>query len=220
MFKALVYKEWLKVRWTYISLSLISILAILYIFLEVSHGIELNGSIAFWGFIIYKKYPFAADLTYLPFITGVVIALVQFYPEINSGRLKLTLHLPMKENKILLQTVMIGGGLVLLLSVFNLAFIGLLSASYFPGQVSKFTLVTLVPAYLAGLIAYFAVSAIMVEPIWSRRIPMIIFFAGFVSVLLGFSEYTALLLLFYLITGSFAVVTIILSGFYFKRGIK
>jgi hypothetical protein len=195
-------------------------LAILYIFLNVSHGIELNGSVAFWSFVIYKKYMFTADITYLPFIIGVVIALVQFYPEINSGRLKLTLHLPMKENKILLQTVLIGGGLILFLTAFNLLLIGVFSASYFPVEVAKNTLLTLIPAYLAGLIAYFAVSAIMVEPIWSRRIPMIIFFAGFVSVLFGFGDYTSTLLLFYLITGSFAVVTIILSGFYFKRGIK
>lgn len=220
MFKSLLFKEWLKVRWTFLSLSGISILAILYIFLNVSYGIEINGAVNFWAYIIYRKYAFASDLVYMPFIIGVVLAIVQFYPEINNGRLKLTLHLPMKENKILLSLVSIVGGLLLLLFVLNLLIFVLISNSFFPYEITESNLLTLIPAYIAGMIGYFATVTIMVEPVWSRRIPQLIFFAGLVSVLFDTGDFTARLILFFVVMAIFSFLTILLSGFYYKRGIK
>ena len=220
MFKSLLFKEWLKVRWTFLSLSGISIVAILYIFLNVSYGIEINGAVNFWAYIIYRKYAFASDLVYMPFIIGVVLGIVQFYPEINSGRLKLTLHLPMKENKILLSLVSIVGGLLLLLFVLNLLIFVLVSNSFFPHEITESNLLTLIPAYNAGMIGYFATVTIMVEPVWSRRIPQLIFFAGLVSALFDTGDFTAKLILFFVVMTIFSFLTILLSGFYYKRGIK
>lgn len=220
MLKSLFFKEWLKIKWTFLSLSAISILAILYIFLNVSHGIEINSPVNFWAFVIYKKYPFASDLVYLPFIIGLVIAIVQFYPEINSGRLKLTLHLPMKENKILISMVLIAGGLLLMLFCLNLLLFDIISNSFFPYEITNSNLMVLIPSYIAGMIGYFATATVMVEPVWSRRIPQIIFFGGLISILFDVGDFTTRLLLFYIIIGSFTVLTILLSGFYYKRGIK
>lgn len=220
MFKSLLFKEWLKIKWTYLGLSAISIIAILYIFLNVSYGIELNGAVNFWAFVIYRKYPYASDLSYLPFIIGVVIALVQFYPEINNGRLKLTLHLPMKENTILLNIVLIVGGLVFSLFILNLLLFVIISNSFFPPEITFSNLMVILPFYIAGMIGYFATATVMVEPVWSRRIPQIIFFSGLVSVLFNVGDFTAKLISFYLIITAFTFLTILLSGFYYKRGIK
>lgn len=220
MFKALVYKEWLKIRWTYLSLCGISLVTVIYIFLGASHDIELEGAVNVWAMIIYQKYPFFSDLNYIPFITGIIIGLVQFYPEINSGRLKLTLHLPVKENKILLQMILIGGGLILFLQILTQLVLILFTLSYFPVEIVRFELITLAPSFLVGLISYFCVASIMVEPVWVRRIPMMIFFGGLCSMLFGSGEYSYTLLLFMALTGCCVVLTIVLSGFYFKRGIK
>jgi len=196
------------------------VVAIIYIFMDVSHSIEINSAMEFWGYVIYRKIPMAMDISYLPFITGVIVALVQFYPEINSGRLKLTLHLPVKENKILFLMTAFGGGLVAVLAGINLFLIWMFALSYFPSELANYTTWEVVPSYLAGVISYFAVAAIMVEPVWSRRIPQIIFGAGFISILMGSGDYSTKFVLFYLAAGVLMVFSIFLSGFYFKRGIK
>jgi hypothetical protein len=220
MFKALAFKEWLKIRWTFLGLAAVSFAMIVYIFMDISHGIELNGAMNYWGYIIYRKIPLAYDISYLPFITGVIIALVQFYPEINEGRLKLTLHLPVKENKILFLMVAFGGGLFILLSAINLLLVWVFSLSYFPSEVAGYAVWEVIPSYLAGIIAYLAVASIMVEPLWNRRIPQIIFCAGLISVPLASGDYSPLFILFFILTGVMMIFNIFLSGFYFKRGIK
>jgi hypothetical protein len=220
MFKALAFKEWLKIRWTFLGLAAVSVAAIIYISMDISHGIELNGSINFWGYVLTYKIPLVSDITYLPFLAGVIIALVQFTPEISSGRLKLTLHLPVKENKILLLMIAFGGGLLILLSLVNILLIWLFSLSYFPAEIAGYNAWEVIPAYMSGIISYFAVAAIMVEPVWDRRIPQIIFSAGLVAVLLAGGDYSCSFISFYLLTGIFMVFSIFLSGFYFKRGIK
>jgi hypothetical protein len=220
MIKSLFYKEWLKIRWTFLALGGISFIAIFYIFLDVAHGIELNGAVNYWAYLIYKKYPFGYDLLYIPFIIGVVLGIAQYYPEINSGRLKLTLHLPIKENKILITMVLLTGGLLLVLFLINLLLFTLLSGFHFPKEITFFNLLIIIPFYIAGLLSYFATATIMVEPVWSRRIPQLIFFLGLISILFGGGEFTTILILFFLILCCFSLMTILLSGFYYKRGIK
>jgi len=220
MLKSLAFKEWLKVRWVFLGLFAVSIAAIIYIYMEVSHGIEINGAIVFWGYIIAYKIPLASDISYLPFVTGVVIALVQFYPEVNNGRLKLTLHLPVKENRILFMMAAFGGGLLFLLAIINLLLIWSFALSYFPKEIADFTVWSVIPSYLAGIIGYFAVAAIMIEPVWSRRVPQIIFSTGLLSILFSSGDYSSAFILFYITAGVFMAFTVFLSGFYFKRGIK
>jgi len=220
MIKSLLFKEWLKTKWTFISLSGISILAILYIFLDISHGFELSGASAFWEYAIYKKYPLGYDLLYLPLIIGIVMAIVQFYPEINNGRLKLTLHLPVKENKILLSMVILIAFMLAALFIFNLLLFAFLSNIYFPVEVTITNIILLIPCYIAGLLGYFATATVMVEPVWNRRIPQIIFFGGFISFLLNVYSFTSGLLLFFIIITMLSTLAILLSGYYYKRGIK
>lgn len=220
MIKSLFYKEWLKIRWIFLSLAGISVVAVFYIFLNVSHGIEINGPVNFWSYIIYKKYPIALDLEYLPLITGIVLGIVQFFPEINSGRLKLTLHLPMRENKILISMLLLAGGLLTALFIFDLAIFALVSSIYFPLQLTFYNLIIIIPFYIAGLLGYLATATVMVEPVWSRRVPQIVFFLGLISIILSGGEFTGSLILFLVILCSLSILTILLSGFYYKRGIK
>lgn len=220
MFSALLYKEWLKIRWTYLSLSVIILISVVYIFLTAAHSIEINGTVAYWSYVIYLKYPFYSDLHYIPFIIGVVLALVQFYPEIDSGRLKLTLHLPVKENKILLQMILIGGCFLIALIAITLLAYSIISSNFFPKELTYNSVYILLPAFLAGLISYFSVAVIMIEPVWRRRIPQMIFFGGLISILIILGDYTNRFLIFYLFACLFIVMTILLSGYYFKRGIK
>jgi len=108
MYKAIVYKEWLKIRWAYVAMLIISILIVTYIWLMLSKQMEFNDAKALWGVIIFRKYKFFNDLQYIPLLIGAVIGAAQYAPESSQSRLKLTLHLPVKENKILMQMLLTG----------------------------------------------------------------------------------------------------------------
>lgn len=220
MYKALIYKEWLKLRWTYCILAALSLLTLIYIAVSVAHDIEFNSAKAIWGAIIYLKYPFFSDIKYVFIATGVVMAIVQFFPEMNSDRLKLTLHLPVEEKKLLLQMISIGLVFIAVLYMCILAAIVIISSVHFPSEITMSAVATIIPWLLSGLAAYLAVSTIVVEPIWIKRIELLVVFIGYLF-LFDFSlDYSSQAVLFLIITGSFFGLFILISGYHFKRGIK
>jgi hypothetical protein len=220
MYKALIYKEWLKLRWTYCILAAISFLTLIYIAVSVAHDIEFNTAKAIWGAIIYMKYPFFSDIKYIFIATGVVMAIIQFFPEMNSDRLKLTLHLPVEEKKLLLQMISIGVMFIATLFLVILAAITIISSIHFPAEITMSALATIAPWVIAGLVAYLAVSTIVVEPIWVKRIELLIVFIGYIFFFDIPLDYSKSALLFLLVTGLFFSLFILISGYHFKRGIK
>ncbi len=218
--KSLLFKEWLKIRWTYLGMFSVMLATIIYSYLNISHTIELNGAPAFWEFVIYKKLTLGKDLFYIPLVTGILVAIVQYYPEINNGRLKLTLHLPVEERKILFTMVLLSGTLLLIGFLINLAIFGFVLAILLPIEVVQANLFFILPVFIAGLTAYFLTAAIMVEPVWSRRIPLIVFTTGILSYILQTGDFTNSLLTGAFIFALLSSITILLSGHYYKRGVK
>ncbi len=110
MFKSVVFKEWLKIRWVLIILSLISVIAVGNIFLKVQHNITFNEANKYWYLILFQNHQYFRYLKFVPLITGLAIAVAQYIPEIMNKRIKLTFHLPVNENKILI--MMLGFGTI------------------------------------------------------------------------------------------------------------
>ena len=107
---------------------------------------------------------------YIPLLGGLIIGVAQYFPETINKRIKLTFHLPLKENNVLL--MMHAFGLVCLVLSFSLllgVFITL-SSIYFPSQMVIDSIVSVIPWFLAGLVAYFFVALIVLEPVWMYRL--------------------------------------------------
>ena len=106
MIQAIIYKEWLKLRWPVLIMTGIFILLIVKIALSVAYGMRFYEPNTFWNEVIMRGYQFYTDIKYVPVLAGIVIAAAQYFPEISANRLKLTLHLPLNENKILISIFM------------------------------------------------------------------------------------------------------------------
>ena len=81
-----------------------------------------------------------ALIKYVPLLIGVCIGLSQYVPEVLDKRIKLTLHLPLR-NTMALYTMLCYGFLLLILSygvVFGTFFY--LNNSYFPFEVGQYLL--------------------------------------------------------------------------------
>ena len=173
MIKAIFYKEWIKMRWFCLVAALFLAGFTAYALLRVQRVITFKGAAHIWEVMLEKEVVFIDILQYLPVLLGVLLALVQFIPEMTHKRLKLTLHRKM----------------ILLMMGVGLAALAVLSAvqafvlwCYFhtllaPELVSRILLTSL-PWYLAGLALYPLAAWVCLEPTWRRRVADILVAVG------------------------------------------
>lgn len=222
MFASLMYKEWLKIRWTFAGMSLLFLLVILYIYLHLSYIMRINESYAVWYTVIFRGYQFYNYLLYIPLLVGVAIGIAQFVPESTAGRLKLSLHLPMNDQKMLALMNLFGFSIIWGVYILMVVLLSLITIIYFSTDVLWSVLETTIPWLLAGSAGYFAVAFIIMEPLWIRRIIYaIISYAVINSFLVNswYSAYTPVFPAFILLSVCFALF-IQISGHRFKRGVR
>ena len=116
--------------------------------------ITFKGAAHVWEVMLEKEVVFIDILQYLPALLGVLLAVVQFVPEMAQKRLKLTLHLPFPQWKMILLMSGIGLGALALLFIVQTAVLwGYFHALLAPELVARI-LLTALPWYLAGLTLY------------------------------------------------------------------
>lgn len=171
MIKAIFYKEWIKMRCFYPLSALFLFGATAYALLRVQRVITFKGAAHVWEVMLEKEVVFIDILQYLPALLGVLLAVVQFVPEMAQKRLKLTLHLPFPQWKMILLMSGIGLGALALLFIVQTAVLwGYFHALLAPELVARI-LLTALPWYLAGLTLYLLTAWICLEPTWKRRLP-------------------------------------------------
>ncbi|HEX9509290.1 MAG TPA: hypothetical protein VF939_02325 [Puia sp.] len=181
MWKSIIYKEWLKIRKPAIILFLAGILLIIGIYSGVRHDLILRDAELVWVKILIMNSVYFTILKFFPLIIGLLVGIAQFVPEIIDKRIKLTLHLPVNEETVVLK--MIGFGVFSLFIVFGIMLLLFysLGSYYFPYEIAGPSLVSILPWFMAGLASYFLVAFVIMEPIWKYRIFYIILGASFIS---------------------------------------
>ena len=165
------YKEYIKTRWAALCILLLSNGFAAYVLLRLYRAAGMMGPAHIWAVMLEHDEPFFAGiLEYMPLLAGLVLACVQFFPEMYHKCLKLTLHLPCSHLRMMFQ--MLGYGLGVLLVSFGLNYLimwlgmrGVLA----PELYSRMLLVAL-PWYLAGLVAYLMCAWTILEGSWPRRL--------------------------------------------------
>lgn len=170
MFKAIIYKEWLKTRWLIAGIAAVGAGMLFYSFLNLAKVVEFRGAEILWSTLIAKDTVLLELFRYVPAAAGVLLALAQFLPEVQMKRLKLTLHLPVKES------VMTGCitcyGLVVLTAfcAIHALVCAVLLGRWIPAELVSRITSTMLVWYLAGWAAYLWTCAICIEPTWRLRI--------------------------------------------------
>ena len=178
MWKSLIYKEWLKVKWFFILFAAIGILAVGYVFLKVQHDFTFNGAKNYWYLFLFQKLQFFSYLKFVPVAGALAIAVAQYFPETVTRRIKLTFHLPLNENKALLMMMLFGTVCLLACYVlFLLLFLGL-SFLFFPAEIIGLAMVSIAPWFLAGFAVYYLTALIVLEPVWKFRFLYLVVFAS------------------------------------------
>lgn len=170
MKKAIYTKEWLKTRLSFFLSCSMAVAVAVYAVLSMNRLIELKGVDHFWLIMLLKDNMFVDILKYTPVLIGIAIGVSQMVPEMSQKRLKLTLHLPFSQNKLI--ALMLSVGLLELLGVFllQLSIIYIYDSSILPYELVNRVLLTTLPWYFAGFTAYLFTAAICLEGTWKMRI--------------------------------------------------
>lgn len=220
MYQAILYKEWLKIRWVVLG-SVLAILGVLgYLGLYVRLYFKMNEAINVWLYMIQRKVLYYSILKFIPLLIAIILAVTQFTPEMIKKRYRLMFHLPFSETRSLL--FMTGVGLFSLLVNALLILIGLIiiGSTYFPAEVTVSSIITVLPWLLAGFVAYLATAAIILEASWKYRIIYALFFIPFIQSLFlerGYNEYQYSIGTYFLISLLFSIV-ILFPGHRLRKG--
>lgn len=170
MEKALIFKEWIKTRMVFFISLVLALATAGYAMLMVNRLVELKGVEHLWLIMLLKDNSFIDIIKYVPLAVGIATGVAQMAPEMSQKRLKLTLHLPYPQGRLL--ALMLATGVVELLIVFVLQalVIAVRYSFLLPSELVWRVMLTSMPWYMAGFAAYFFVAAICLEGTWRRRI--------------------------------------------------
>ena len=166
MWKSIVFKEWLKLKWILALGTLVGIAVTGSIFLNLKHDLEFNGPTNLWYSILFMGYQYFQMLKFVPLVIGLSVGIAQYFPETVNKRIKLSFHLPVEENRMLVWMMLCGT--IALLLIFGLMFVLFWSFSihYLPYEIVSAAVISVAPWFMAGFAVYYFVGLIVLEPVW------------------------------------------------------
>jgi hypothetical protein len=171
MLQALFYKEWIKIRRIILLMALLMIALLVYAFINTGQSFRMGGSVQVWSNVILKDMPLLPSfIQWFPLLAGSLLGWTQFIPEMTDKRLKLTLHLPLPESKILSSMLLYGTivSLSLFACMYLILAIGL--QSYYADEMIVAMIWKMIPWLLGGMLGYYLTCWICLEPVWRQRV--------------------------------------------------
>lgn len=164
------YKEWIKIRYFFLIALVLSVLFCVYAMLNINRVIELKGAAHIWEVMLQRDAIFIHYLRFVPLLMGAVAGMMQFVPEMQQKRIKLTLHLPCSSLHSIGAMLLFGAGLLILISLVNLLLLDIFLLQHFAVELVRRIILTGIVWYVAGLAAYFFTAWICLEPTWKMRV--------------------------------------------------
>ncbi len=170
MEKALILKEWIKTRMVFLVALLLAVAIAGYSILMMNRLIELKGVYHLWLIMLLKDNTFIDIIKYVPLVIGIALGVAQMAPEMSQKRLKLTLHLPYPQNKLVMLMLLTGLVELLVIFVVQALMIAIYDLTILPHELVTRVMLTTLPWYFAGFTSYLFVTAICLEGTWWRRV--------------------------------------------------
>ena len=167
---AIFYKEWIKTKWFLLLAFLISNGFAGYSMLRINRVTNMKGIEHVWEVMITRDAIFVELLEFIPVLIGIGMSIVQFAPEMHRKCLKLTLHLPYPQLRMINEMLLYGVVTLAICFVSNYIMMWAYMNTVLAEELYDRILLTACPWYLAGIASYLLTSWICLEPTWKRRI--------------------------------------------------
>lgn len=181
MTKAIFYKEWLKTHRVFWVAFIVSLCFSLYAVVSMNRVTTLKGCDHIWLIMLLKDNTFIDVIKMVPLVVGIALGIAQMAPEMSQKRLKLTLHLPYPQMRLVAMMLLVG-----ITELFVIYIVQLLTIAIYDMQILASTLVgrvvlTSLPWYISGINAYMITTAICLEGTWRQRVLLGLLGVGVVS---------------------------------------
>ena len=183
MNRMILYKEWLKTRWVLLGIVLVMAAITFYCFLNLTKVVQIRGAEILWETLVSKETVLTEIFRYVPAAAAALLALSQWLPEMQHKRLKLTLHLPYPQSRMILTIAAYGLVILTVLFALQACCSALVFAQWIPAELIARIVRTMAVWYLAGWAAYLFTSALCLEPTWRFRVPVLLVSAGLLRIL-------------------------------------
>lgn len=170
MYSSIIFKEWLKTRRVFFIALAVALLVAVYAILSTNSLIKEHGIVSLWLMMLLKDVSLVDNVTYIPLAIGLSIGIAQMVPEVTQKRLKLTLHLPFPQLRLV--AMMLATGLLELLIIYLLQICVILiyDTTILHAELVGRVFLTMLPWYLAGFIGYLFVTSVCLEGTWYMRV--------------------------------------------------
>jgi len=221
MFKAILFKELLKIRSIYFLLIFLLFTVLIFLYFDIIksfHAIEPHSML--WYEAVFIGNIYYEVLKFFPTLCAITIALAQFLPEIHRKKFRIPLHLPINQNKMVLLYLLVGLSLLTIINILYLSGLYLTSSTFYPDIITNSSIINSMTWILASYIIYNAIAAIMIEPYLKRKSFIFILFLLISSMLFINQEYEAYnnVFLFYTCIFFLSFSVALLSLYRFKNG--
>lgn len=162
--KPIYYKEYLKIRWLWLTLVALNWLLMAYVYMETRRLFVLDHAEIVWYRVMQLGQIHYHHLKYAPVITGLLLAAIQYLPEMVGERLRLSLHLPVSPHRLVMAHVLVGLTALGIVIALDLSALSLITARFFPTEAVSMALLTALPWSLAGVAAYLGATLALLEP--------------------------------------------------------
>ncbi len=174
MIKALIYKEWIKVRYIFILPFIVILLALCDYYWTLLAVQSMHGAINLWAGLVFKETVYFENLKYVFIFSGIWYAYFQLVPECTGKKLRLFFHLPISYKVALFITIF--SALFLFMLLFLVCFLAFswinTSLFNFPKELSIPMVQTIYPWVLAGFATWCLAGAIIADPSFIRKIAL------------------------------------------------
>ena len=221
MFEAVLFKEWIKLRLFWALMVLASFGYAVFLSLRFRNVSQFYDAMSIWSAWIFKGYLFFGKYLYFSMVSGILLGALQFLPETMSRRVRLVLHLPLGEERVIGYHLLVG---VLMLTgvLLPAVLVFVLSASlYFPPEFLRNLFYSLTPDLLAGYAGYLLAAAFLLETTWRNRVFHLLLAGASLRLFLMGDFYD----MYLRVLGVFALWTVLLftlpllSSYRFRKGI-
>ncbi|MFA7116472.1 MAG: hypothetical protein WC140_04480 [Bacteroidales bacterium] len=223
MNKAIFFKEWIKTKNAFWILFSILGLVSIYIIFQLYHTCEFVSAIRVWNnYLIDDKGAYINLMKLLPLLSGIILAFVQFVPEVTLKRIKLTLHVPYPQKRMLFMMISIGVLELLAIFGFSLGIYIIYLSTIVSHEIVFASFMVSLPWFIAGIAAYILVCAICLEPTWRGRVINALMAAAFINIFFisPFPKSYNYSIVGLIIVTSLCFLIVLRSMFRFKKGLQ
>lgn len=188
MIRSIFQKEFYKIRWLMLLVILANTAVCLYVFINTRRLFVLDHPEIVWYRVLHLGQINYGDFKFIPLFSGIIIAFIQYLPEMWQQRLRLSLHLPVSIKVLVFIHIWIGLTAFCLAMLPNAVALIWMTANYFPPEALPTTLQTILPWFLAGIAAYLGGTLVLLEPNMRFKAFNMIVSAGVAGLYLQWAE--------------------------------